>query len=135
MTELNDDTKQAPEEKPEENTADSLLSEIASMATEGVKQGKRDAEDMADRAIPAIKLGLEKASYSTSYYLTFGLIFTGKLLFEALPKDGALRQGAIDGAVAAKDAFERRKEAVDFAKTVEESVDADTTMVDGASPA
>ncbi len=113
----------ATEESSQEastNAADSLLSEIAGMASEGARQGRKDAEEMAEKAIPAIKLGLEKASYSTGYYLTFGLVFTGKLLVDALPSTSALRQGMSDGSAAAHEAFALRKEKEEMARAFAE---------------
>ena len=97
--------------KVQPETAQELLSEIAESATEGMKQGKEDAEQAVEDALPRIKRGLQKTTYSASYCLTFGLIYTGRLAMELMPESGALRQGAVDGAQAARDVFEQRKQA------------------------
>ena len=98
-------------QKPQPETAQELLSKIADSASEGLKQGKEDAERAAEEAIPRIKRGLQKTTYSASYCLTFGLIYTGQLAMELMPENGSLRQGAVDGAQAARDVFEQRKQA------------------------
>lgn len=103
--------------KPKTETAQELLSEIAESASEGIKQGKEDAQKAVEESLPVIKRGLEKATYSASYYLAFGLIYTGKLAMEIMPEGGALRQGAADGGKAAREVFEQRKQAVAFSET------------------
>lgn len=113
-----------PGHEPE--TAQSLLSEIADSASEGLKQGKEDAERAVEQAIPAIKRGLDKTAYSASYYIAFGLIYTGRLALELLPEHGAMRQGANDGARAAREVFEQRKQAAAAAQHTETAAQAET---------
>jgi len=117
---------------PQPETAQSLLSDIADSASEGLHQGKEDAERAAEKAIPAIKRGLDKTAYSASYYLAFGVIYTGRLAAELLPEHGALRQGAADGARAANEVFEQRKQAA-AAAAAAAAVAADETSHPDAS--
>jgi len=84
--------------------AKEVLSDVAASAADGFKKAKRDAAAAAERTAPAIKRSVSKGAYMLAYGLSFGAVYTGEVIVELLPEDGALRQGLRDGADAARDA-------------------------------
>jgi hypothetical protein len=104
---------QNPNPSPEASTAEAsptqneVFEKVAvAMATaaEAMKSGAADGHTAASRAVPAARLALSKTVYSTSYYLSYGVVFPTLLVASIIPKNNALVHGMSDGARAAADA-------------------------------
>jgi hypothetical protein len=96
----------ASEAAPSQNEVFEKVAVAMASAAEAMKLGATDARTAAARAVPNAQLALSKTIYSTSYYLSYGVVFPTLLLTSMIPKNNALVHGMIDGARAAHDAVD-----------------------------
>jgi hypothetical protein len=78
-------------------------------AVEAAKSGVSDAADSARGAIPRVNLFLSRMAYTTSYAVSYGVVFPTVFIGQYIPKNNALVHGLSDGAAAAKDAVTSMK--------------------------
>lgn len=90
------------------NTAQSVLSDIADSAAEGIQKGTEAASETVDRTLPLITKFIGKGTYIGCYYLAFGVVFGAKFAEGCLPLDSVIRCGLKDGAQAASEAYAHR---------------------------
>ena len=79
------------------------VGEAIAAAADAMKKSTSDARDAATQAMPALHSALAKTVYTTSYYASFGVVFTAVTLSRLLPPDNAVAFGIRDGAMAAQD--------------------------------
>ncbi|HEV3344804.1 MAG TPA: hypothetical protein VG125_30790 [Pirellulales bacterium] len=96
----------ANEAAPSQNEVFEKVAVAMASAAEAMKSGASDARTAAARAVPNAQLALSKTIYSTSYYLSYGVVFPALLLTSLIPKNNALVHGMLDGARAAHDAVD-----------------------------
>jgi hypothetical protein len=72
-------------------------------AMQAARDGAADARAAVDRAIPAIAEFTSRLVYTTSYAISYGVVFPTLLVARAIPKDNVLVHGLVDGARAATD--------------------------------
>lgn len=99
------------------NTAQSVLSDIADSAAEGIQKGTEAASEAVDKTLPLITKFVGKGIYIGCYYLAFGVVYGAKFAEECLPLDSVIRNGLNDGGQAAKEAYERRYSLADTVDT------------------
>lgn len=73
-------------------------------AVEAAKSGMSDAADSARGAVPRVNLFLSRMAYTTSYAISYGVVFPTVFVGQYIPKNNALVHGLTDGAAAARDA-------------------------------
>jgi hypothetical protein len=73
------------------------------------RDGAADAREMANRVWANSSLFLCRFVYTTSYTLSYGVVFPASLLARTIPKDNAAVRGLIDGARAAADKVHQMK--------------------------
>lgn len=71
------------------------------LVTRAARDGAADAREAADRAWSSASLFVSRLVYTTSYTVSYGVVFPATLLARAVPKDNAAVRGLIDGAHAA----------------------------------
>lgn len=96
----------ASEAGPSQNEVFEKVAVAMASAAEAMKSGAADGRDAAARALPRAQLALSKTVYSTSYYLSYGIVFPTLMLTSIVPRNNALVHGMIDGARAAHDAVD-----------------------------
>jgi hypothetical protein len=74
-----------------------------STITRAARDGAADAREMATRVWANTSLFLCRFVYTTSYTLSYGVVFPATLLAKSIPVDNAAVRGLIDGARAASD--------------------------------
>jgi uncharacterized protein (DUF1800 family) len=75
-----------------------------SLAVRAARDGAADAQARVSEMMPAITGFVSRLTYTTSYALSYGIVFPTLLLAQAVPKNNALVHGLADGAHAARDA-------------------------------
>ncbi len=70
-------------------------------AMQAARDGAADARATVDRAIPAIAEFTSRLVYTTSYAISYGVVFPALMVARAIPRDKALVHGLVDGARAA----------------------------------
>jgi len=87
------------------STADSILpaSDTLSTISRAARDGAADAREMANRVWANTSLFLCRFVYTTSYTLSYGVVFPATLIARSVPKENAAIRGFIDGARAATD--------------------------------
>ena len=83
---------------PMKTVADAL-----DMAVKAAKDGATDAKVTAGKILPAAGQFLSRFVYTTSYTVSYGVVFPAMLLAKSIPADNALVHGFVDGAQAASD--------------------------------
>lgn len=91
---------------PTQNEVFEKVAVAMATAAEAMKSGATDARSAAARAVPKAQLALSKTVYSTSYYLSYGVVFPMLMVTSLIPKNNALVHGMVDGARAAHDAVD-----------------------------
>jgi len=88
------------------SNADPLAGVAQAMANavEAAKAGMSDAADSARGAVPRVNLFLSRMAYTTSYAVSYGIVFPTVFIGQYVPKNNALVHGLTDGAIAAKEA-------------------------------
>jgi hypothetical protein len=99
-----------PEEaiKPDTPAADPLrtAADAMTLAVQAAKDGAADAQAKVSEMMPAVGGFLSRLTYTTCYAVSYGVVFPTLLVARAVPKDNAIVQGLVDGALAARDAVE-----------------------------
>lgn len=90
----------------------SALGEALDAASASVSHAGADATQSAKLAAAKVQSGVSVGAYYTAYGLSYGVVFTGVFLKELLPLNNPIRRGLEDGAVAAIDAAESRRAAL-----------------------
>jgi hypothetical protein len=75
-------------------------------AVKAIKDGAGEVAASVNDAIPAARGLFARLAYTTTYSISYGLVFPAVLVVRAIPKENALVHGLIDGARAATDAVE-----------------------------
>jgi hypothetical protein len=73
------------------------------MIAKGARSGAADARAAAERAWNASGLFARRFVYTTSYTISYGVVFSAAMVARAVPKDNAAVRGLIDGAHAARE--------------------------------
>jgi hypothetical protein len=89
-------------------TAQSVLSDIADSAAEGIQKGTEAASEAVDKTLPIITKCIRKGNYISCYYLAFGVVYGAKFAEGCLPLDSVIRYGLKDGGQAAREAYALR---------------------------
>jgi hypothetical protein len=76
-------------------------SSALSTITKAASDGAADAREMANRVWANTSLFLSRFVYTTSYTISYGVVFPATLLARSIPVDNAAVRGLIDGAKAA----------------------------------
>jgi hypothetical protein len=69
----------------------------------GARQGAADAREVANRVWDGAGLFFCRFLYTTSYTLSYGIVFPATFLARSIPRENAAVQGFIDGAQAARE--------------------------------
>jgi hypothetical protein len=88
------------------------------------REGAADAREMANRVWASTSLFLSRFVYTTSYTLSYGVVFPATLIARSVPRDNAAVRGLIDGArVATEKVYEIKGIKLDepLALTVDEA--------------
>jgi hypothetical protein len=72
-------------------------------AVRAAKDGAADAKATAGKMLPAAGRFLSRFVYTTSYTLSYGVVFPAVLLAKSIPPNNAVVHGLVDGAQAAND--------------------------------
>jgi hypothetical protein len=85
---------------------DSILTsnDTLNTITQAARDGAADAREMANRVWASTSLFLCRFVYTTSYTLSYGIVFPATLIARSIPRDNAAVRGLIDGA---RDATEK----------------------------
>jgi hypothetical protein len=67
------------------------------------REGAADAREMATKVWANTSLFLCRFVYTTTYTISYGVVFPATLLARSVPRDNAAVRGLIDGARAASD--------------------------------
>ena len=108
-------------------TANEPLKAVATaMATAAgaMRDGTSDAVAKAREAVPVVGRFVSRVVYSSSYYVSFGVVFPTMLVANIVPGGEALATGLMDGATAARSAIANRKEKSGDCCTANASCDA-----------
>ena len=91
--------------------SDSILNVNSTLDTIGraAKEGAADAREMANRVWANTSLFLCRFVYTTSYTISYGVVFPATLIARSVPRDNAAVRGLIDGARAATDKVHQMK--------------------------
>ncbi|WZO98054.1 hypothetical protein EP7_005107 [Isosphaeraceae bacterium EP7] len=73
------------------------------MVRSGARQGAADARDVANRVWDGAGLFFCRFLYTTSYTLSYGVVFPATLLARSIPRENSAVHGFIDGARAARE--------------------------------
>ena len=71
--------------------------------TRAARDGAADAREMANRVWASTSLFVCRFVYTTSYTISYGVVFPSTLIARAVPVDNAAVHGLIDGARAARE--------------------------------
>jgi hypothetical protein len=94
---------ETPAADPLRSAADAVV-----LALQAAKDGAADARERASEMLPAIGGFLSRLTYTTTYAVSFGVVFPILMVARAVPTDNALVKGLVDGARAAREAIEGR---------------------------
>jgi hypothetical protein len=85
--------------------SDTLLEPTDALSTisRAARDGAADAREMANRVWENTSLFLCRFVYTTSYTLSYGVVFPATLIARSIPVDNAAVRGLIDGARAASE--------------------------------
>jgi hypothetical protein len=87
------------------STSDAMktVADALDKAYKAAKGGTADATAAAGRALPAASRFLSRLVYTTSYTLSYGVVFPTMMLARSIPENNSVVQGFVDGARAAND--------------------------------
>ena len=77
-------------------------SEASQITGKAVEDAMASGSQGTSETIPANRNFVSRAIYSTSYAVSYGVVFPTMLIVRAMPKDNALYHGLVDGAEAAR---------------------------------
>jgi hypothetical protein len=100
MTEMTTDMPTSPVAEAS-NTLDTI--------TKAARAGAADAQEMANRVWASTSLFLSRFVYTTSYTISYGVVFPATLIARTVPHDNAAVRGLIDGAKAATEKAHKLK--------------------------
>jgi len=94
------------------DSSDPLQSVANALGTafQAAKDGSTDARAAAENAIPAATRFVARLVYTTSYTITYGVVFPSMMIAKSLPADNAMIRGFKDGAQAAVEKVDRLKQ-------------------------
>lgn len=72
-------------------------------AMQAARDGAADARTKVAETLPAVGGFISRLVYTTSYTLSYGVVFPTMLVVSVLPKENAVVHGLVDGGRAAKD--------------------------------
>ena len=78
-------------------------------AVQAVKDGTADAKATAGKMLPGAGRFLSRFVYTTSYTLSYGVVFPAMLLARSIPPNNAVVHGLVDGAQAASNLVTQMK--------------------------
>jgi hypothetical protein len=78
-------------------------------AVQAVKDGTADAKATAGKILPGAGRFLSRFVYTTSYTLSYGVVFPAMLLARSIPPNNAVVHGLVDGAQAASNLVTQMK--------------------------
>jgi hypothetical protein len=76
-------------------------SDAINTITQAARDGAADAREMANRVWASTSLFVCRFVYTTSYTLSYGIVFPATLIARSVPTNNAAVRGFIDGARAA----------------------------------
>ena len=74
------------------------------LAVQAAKDGAADARAKANEIMPSVGLFFSRLTYTTSYAISYGVVFPALFVARAIPRENALVHGFLDGGAAARDA-------------------------------
>jgi hypothetical protein len=78
------------------------LANTLELVKKAASEGAQDARKAAGQAIEKTKTFLCRFTYTTSYTISYGVVFPAMLLAYSVPKDNVFARGFRDGAAAAR---------------------------------
>lgn len=72
-------------------------------AVQAARDGAADARARVAETMPAVTGFISRLVYTTSYTLSYGVVFPTMLVVSVVPKENAVVHGLVDGGRAAKD--------------------------------
>ncbi len=78
-------------------------------AVKAAKDGAADAKATAGKMLPAAGRFLSRFVYTTSYTLSYGVVFPAVLIAKSIPANNAIVHGFVDGAQAASETVVQMK--------------------------
>ena len=89
----------------------SILNPTDALHTIGraARDGAADAREMANRVWAGTSLFLSRFVYTTSYTISYGVVFPATLIAHSVPRDNAAVRGLMGGARAARDRAHQMK--------------------------
>ena len=89
--------------KPSPGDPLKTVADALDTAVKAAKDGAADAKANARKILPAAGQFLSRFVYTTSYTLSYGVVFPAVLLAKSIPPNNAVVHGLVDGAHAAND--------------------------------
>ena len=89
----------------------SQATDTLEMVKSGARQGAADARDVANRVWDGAGLFFCRFLYTTSYTLSYGIVFPATFLARSIPRENVAVNGLIDGARAAREKVDQLLEA------------------------
>ena len=83
------------------------VADALDVAVKAAKDGAVDAKATAGKMLPAAGRFLSRFVYTTSYTLSYGVVFPAILIAKSMPGNNAVMHGFVDGANAANDMVSR----------------------------
>jgi hypothetical protein len=85
------------------------VADALDMAVKAAKDGAVDAKAAAGKMVPAAGRFLSRFVYTSSYTLSYGVVFPAVLIARSIPSNNAIVHGFVDGARAATDMVDQLK--------------------------
>jgi hypothetical protein len=85
------------------------VADALDMAVKAAKDGAMDAKVAAGKVVPAAGRFLSRFVYTTSYTLSYGVVFPAVMIARSIPSNNAVVHGFVDGARAASDMVDQLK--------------------------
>jgi hypothetical protein len=85
------------------------VADALDVAVRAAKDGAADAKATAGKMLPAAGRFLSRFVYTTSYTLSYGVVFPAVLIAKSMPANNAVVHGFVDGAKAANDMVAQMK--------------------------
>jgi hypothetical protein len=79
------------------------VADALDVAVKAAKDGAADTKATAGKMLPATGRFLSRFVYTTSYTLSYGVVFPAILIAKSMPGNNAVMHGFVDGAKAAND--------------------------------
>jgi hypothetical protein len=85
------------------------IADALDQAVKAAKDGTANAKAAADKALPGAGRFLSRFVYTTSYTLSYGVVFPAMMIARSIPADNSVVHGFVDGARAANDKVDQLK--------------------------